>query len=110
MTKQLLAGLAVALVAAPAWTSETNVSPKEEKIGVGAGAVIGAIAGGPVGMVLGAALGGWTGDRFHEESSGRQAAESALEQVSAERDSLKSELRGSERGRSPKMASPRQID
>ena len=96
MTKQLLAGLAVALVAAPAWTSETTKAPKEEKIGVGSGAMIGAIAGGPIGMVLGAALGGWTGDRFHQQRSKREAAEAALAEMSADRDSLETELRGSE--------------
>ena len=96
MTKQLLTGLAVALVATPAWTSETSVAPKEEKIGVGSGAVIGAIAGGPIGMVLGAALGGWAGDRFHKERSRGDAAETALGEVSAERDSLEDKLRGTE--------------
>jgi outer membrane protein OmpA-like peptidoglycan-associated protein len=95
MTKRILAGLAVALIATPAWT-ETTEAPKEEKIGVGSGAVIGAIAGGPIGMVLGAALGGWTGDRFHQQRSKREAAEMALAEVSAERDSLESELRTSE--------------
>ncbi|HEY7671111.1 MAG TPA: OmpA family protein [Gammaproteobacteria bacterium] len=97
MMKQLLAGLAVALVATPAWTSETGKAPKEEKIGVGSGAMIGAIAGGPIGMVLGAALGGWTGDRFHQQRARREAAETALADVSAERDSLESELRNTER-------------
>jgi outer membrane protein OmpA-like peptidoglycan-associated protein len=97
MTKQLLAGLAVALVATPAWTSDASKAPKEEKIGVGSGAVIGAIAGGPIGMVFGAALGGWTGDRFHQQRSKRQAAETALAEATAERDSLETELRGSER-------------
>jgi outer membrane protein OmpA-like peptidoglycan-associated protein len=97
MTKQLVAGLAVALVAAPAWASETTNAPKEEKIGVGSGAVVGAIAGGPIGMVLGAALGGWTGNKFHRERSSRQAAETALADVSAERDSLAGKLHVSER-------------
>jgi outer membrane protein OmpA-like peptidoglycan-associated protein len=94
MNTQILAGLAIALVATPAWTAETNEAPKEEKIGVGSGAVIGAIAGGPIGMVLGAALGGWTGDRFHEQRSKRDAAEAELAAVSAERDSLETKLRG----------------
>jgi outer membrane protein OmpA-like peptidoglycan-associated protein len=96
MTKQLVAGLAAVLIATPAWTSETSNAPKEEKIGVGSGAVIGAIAGGPIGMVLGAALGGWTGNKFHRERSGREAAETALADVSAERDSLAGKLQVSE--------------
>jgi outer membrane protein OmpA-like peptidoglycan-associated protein len=97
MTKQLVAGLAVALIAAPAWSSETTDAPKEEKIGVGSGAVIGAIAGGPIGMVIGAALGGWTGDRFAHQRSKREAAEAALADVSTERDSLAGKLQVSER-------------
>jgi outer membrane protein OmpA-like peptidoglycan-associated protein len=97
MRKQLLAGLAVALVTTPAWTSESNSAPKEEKIGVGSGAAIGAIAGGPIGMFLGAALGGWAGDRFHQERRKRDAVEQELAAVSTERSSLEQRLQGSER-------------
>lgn len=41
---------------------------KEESIGVGSGAVIGALAGGPVGMLIGAALGAKVGDSMHQKN------------------------------------------
>ena len=97
MTKQLIAVMVAVLIAAPAWTAERNGAPKEETIGVGGGAAIGAIAGGPIGVILGAALGGWVGDRFHRERSQRQAAEERHAQASAAADSLEGLLRGSER-------------
>ncbi len=40
---------------------------KEEKIGIGAGGVIGAVAGGPFGLIIGAALGAKIGDTFHSK-------------------------------------------
>lgn len=42
---------------------------KEESIGVGTGAVIGAAAGGPVGFIIGAAVGAKIGDSFHRKNS-----------------------------------------
>jgi outer membrane protein OmpA-like peptidoglycan-associated protein len=97
MTKQLAMAMAAVLASSPAWTSESNGSPKEEKIGVGSGAAIGAMAGGPIGLVLGAAFGGWLGDRFHQERAQRMEFEHAYEQASADADSFESLLRGSER-------------
>jgi len=43
-------------------------SPKEERIGVGTGAVIGAVAGGPVGFIIGAAIGAKIGDTVHKKN------------------------------------------
>jgi len=43
-------------------------SPKEERIGVGTGAVIGAAAGGPVGFIIGAAIGAKIGDKMHKKN------------------------------------------
>ncbi len=40
---------------------------KEEKIGIGTGGVIGAVAGGPFGLIIGAALGAKIGDSFHNK-------------------------------------------
>jgi len=97
MTKQLTVAVIAALMAAPAWTSESNSAPKEEKIGVGSGAAIGAMAGGPVGVVIGAALGGWVGDKFHRERSARGGVEQQYAQAAAEADSLAARLRGNER-------------
>jgi outer membrane protein OmpA-like peptidoglycan-associated protein len=41
---------------------------RQENIGVGSGAVIGALAGGPVGLVIGAALGAKVGHTMHEKN------------------------------------------
>lgn len=41
---------------------------KEEKVGVGSGAVIGAIAGGPVGLIVGAAIGAKVGDTIYQKN------------------------------------------
>ena len=43
-------------------------SSRQENIGVGSGAAIGAIAGGPVGLVIGAALGATIGDAMHKKN------------------------------------------
>lgn len=42
---------------------------KEENVGVGTGAVIGAIAGGPVGLILGAAIGSKVGDTMYQKNA-----------------------------------------
>jgi outer membrane protein OmpA-like peptidoglycan-associated protein len=96
MRKQLVIAVIGALVAAPAWTSESNGANKEEKIGLGSGAAIGAMAGGPVGFVLGAALGGWVGDRFHRERSEREDFEQRYTSASADAESFASLLRSSQ--------------
>jgi outer membrane protein OmpA-like peptidoglycan-associated protein len=69
---------------------------KEEGIGLGAGAAIGAIAGGPVGFVIGAALGGWTGDRFHREKTAKLDAQARSEEAEQLASSLQAALKGSE--------------
>lgn len=51
---------------------------KEEHIGVGSGAVIGALAGGPVGLILGAAIGGKLGDSYGNKSERISSLESSL--------------------------------
>ena len=76
---------------------ETRVAAKEESIGVGSGAVIGAAAGGPIGFVLGAAFGGWLGDRFHREHTGRLEADERAARASAHSESLQTLLATSER-------------
>ncbi|HEY3517710.1 MAG TPA: OmpA family protein [Gammaproteobacteria bacterium] len=76
---------------------EARVVAKEESIGLGSGAVIGAAAGGPIGFVLGAAFGGWLGDRFHRERTGRVEADERATQASAHADSLQTLLAQGER-------------
>ena len=63
------------LVVAPA---SANAS-KEENIGVGAGAVIGAAAGGPVGFLLGAAAGAIIGEQFDKRNTEVGALTSSLQ-------------------------------
>jgi len=76
----LLLGLALSLVASPAFAA--NNASTEESVGVGVGAVIGGVAGGPVGFIIGAAIGAKLGDEFHERNE--------------EVDSLSASLYGSE--------------
>jgi outer membrane protein OmpA-like peptidoglycan-associated protein len=83
---------------------ETRVAAKEESIGLGSGAAIGAMAGGPVGLVLGAAFGGWLGDRFHREHTGRLEADERAAQASAHSESLQTLLAASERVAAEKNA------
>jgi outer membrane protein OmpA-like peptidoglycan-associated protein len=66
--------IALAPVAAQAGTS------KQENIGVGAGAIIGAAAGGPVGLIIGAAIGAQVGDNFHKKDTEIDSLAVSLEQ------------------------------
>lgn len=54
-------------------------SPKEERVGVGTGAVIGAVAGGPVGFIIGAAIGAKIGDTVHKKNESIDALSGSLE-------------------------------
>ena len=54
-------------------------SSKEEAIGVGSGAVIGAAAGGPVGFIIGAAIGARLGDSIHRKNVGLASAGDSLD-------------------------------
>jgi outer membrane protein OmpA-like peptidoglycan-associated protein len=101
MNTRIIAIVAAGLIANAAWADTDPVgsehkTSKEEGIGVGAGAAIGAIAGGPVGFVIGAALGGWTGDRFHREKKAKLEAQARSEEAEALAGSLKAMLDGSE--------------
>lgn len=109
MSKTIMLAVACALIASPGWTSPRGSASrdsadvdgtnpgKEEQIGVGGGAALGAAAGGPVGLIIGAALGGWLGDKFHRERGAREDVEARYEQVSAEASSLEMLLDDSER-------------
>jgi outer membrane protein OmpA-like peptidoglycan-associated protein len=104
MKRQVIALVIGSLLAAPAWTAEKErsaraaktVDGKEESIGLGSGAAIGAIAGGPVGLILGAAMGGWLGDRFHHERSERKAADQRASEAQVRSASVERKLAGSE--------------
>ena len=58
--------LGTATVSAAGAAQDSHAS-KEETIGVGAGAIIGAAAGGPVGFIVGAAVGAKLGDTMHKK-------------------------------------------
>ena len=73
--RKVIVALIGSLLATSSMAAPKNRAPKEESIGLGSGAAIGAIAGGPVGLILGAAFGGWIGDRFHHERSARRMAD-----------------------------------
>ena len=64
------------LTAAPVMAAD---SPKEERIGVGTGAVIGAAAGGPVGFIIGAAIGAKIGDTMHKKNTSIDSLAGSLE-------------------------------
>jgi outer membrane protein OmpA-like peptidoglycan-associated protein len=104
MRKKIIVLLVGSLLATSSIAAPKNRAPKEEGIGLGSGAAIGALAGGPVGLVLGAAFGGWLGDRFHEERSGRRNADERAAAASAHAGQLETLLAASERAVAAKNA------
>lgn len=56
----------VGLIALAPAAAQANAS-KQENVGVGAGAIVGAAAGGPVGLIIGAAIGATIGDNIHKK-------------------------------------------
>jgi len=102
MKKTIIALAVGSLLASTGWTGErTHPRPKdhpdkEQSIGLGSGAAIGALAGGPVGLIIGAAFGGWLGDRFHHERAARADSEQAAEAAQAHATSLENRLSGTE--------------
>ena len=77
-------------------TARAERAAKQESIGLGSGAAIGAMAGGPIGLILGAAFGSWVGDRFHHEHGARLAAEQSGEQAHSRSKGLETRLAASE--------------
>jgi outer membrane protein OmpA-like peptidoglycan-associated protein len=101
MRKQIIVLTVGALLAHTGWTRDKSEDPKahpdkEQSIGLGSGAAIGAIAGGPVGLIIGAAMGGWLGDRFHHERVTRVESEQQASQAQALAASLEQRLSGTE--------------
>jgi outer membrane protein OmpA-like peptidoglycan-associated protein len=60
--------IATFIILAFATHSAAAAASKEENLGVGSGAIIGAFAAGPVGFVIGAAIGAKLGDTMHGKS------------------------------------------
>ena len=71
----------IAIVAILALTTQTAAaaSSKEENVGVGTGAVVGALAGGPVGLIIGAAFGAKIGDSIHQKSESIDTLQGSLQ-------------------------------
>ncbi len=71
-----IAALLTLISAQPALAGSAS---KEEKIGIGAGGVIGAFAGGPLGLVIGVALGAQLGDALHKKGERIDTLQGSLE-------------------------------
>lgn len=74
----ITASLMTPLVASPVHAA--SKSSKEEAIGIGSGALIGAAAGGPIGFFIGTAIGARLGDNWHKRSEQLDALDSSLVQ------------------------------
>jgi len=68
MRKSIIATVATVSVLFAGPSLAAGKSSKEEAVGVGSGAIVGAIAGGPVGLIIGAALGAKVGDTMHRKN------------------------------------------
>ena len=68
MRNTIIAVVAAASILFAAPSQAAGKSSRQENIGVGSGAVVGALAGGPVGLVIGAALGAKIGDTLHQKN------------------------------------------
>jgi outer membrane protein OmpA-like peptidoglycan-associated protein len=95
--------------AAPVYAADSS---KEEKVGVGAGAVVGAIAGGPVGFIIGAAIGAKMGDTMHKKNESIDGLSVSLQQsnndlrtLNASYDSVHGELEHMQRVARPELVS-----
>ena len=68
MRMKIIAVVAAASILFATPSQAAGKASRQENIGVGSGAVIGALAGGPVGLVIGAALGAKVGYTMHEKN------------------------------------------
>ena len=68
MRNTIIAVVAAASILFAAPSQAAGKSSRQENIGVGSGAVVGALAGGPVGLVIGATLGAKIGDTMHQKN------------------------------------------
>ena len=68
MRNKIIAVVAAASILFAIPSQAAGKASRQENIGVGSGAVIGALAGGPVGLVIGAALGAKVGYTMHEKN------------------------------------------
>ena len=78
----------VAISLAVATPLAAHAASKQENIGIGAGAVVGAAAGGPIGLFVGAVVGASIGDRMHQKSVEIESLSESLERAGIEMDLL----------------------
>jgi outer membrane protein OmpA-like peptidoglycan-associated protein len=67
MRKTIISIIAITSVAVAGPAAAASAS-KEEAIGVGSGALVGAVAGGPIGLIIGAAIGAKIGDTMYQKN------------------------------------------
>lgn len=87
--------LATILILTLATTSSAFAAKasKEENVGVGAGAVVGALAGGPVGFIIGAAIGSKVGDTMHQKSTTIESLNYSLDDSQGDVAELREDVR-----------------
>jgi outer membrane protein OmpA-like peptidoglycan-associated protein len=78
-TAIILATLATMSIIAGSPAAAATKSSKEEAIGIGSGALIGAAAGGPVGFIIGAAIGAKLGDTIDRKNDRLDGLEVTLD-------------------------------
>ena len=100
----------ISLVAAPG--AFAGSASREENIGVGSGALVGAIAGGPVGLIVGAAFGAKLGDTLHKKNESIETISAALDSargdirsLNSDYDSLSADLRRMQQLSRPELVS-----
>jgi outer membrane protein OmpA-like peptidoglycan-associated protein len=91
------------LIASP--TVFAASSSREENIGVGSGAVVGAIAGGPVGFIIGAAFGAKLGDTIHQKNASLADARQDLRRLNSNYDAVNDELEHMQQFARPELVS-----
>lgn len=89
--------------------SASAQSSKQEHIGVGTGAVVGALAGGPFGFIIGASAGAWLGDKMHQQQMASASGEKILVQVQRELQAVRGELALAEHRLTVLKNSPTQV-
>ncbi|WP_405233897.1 DUF456 family protein [Lentisalinibacter salinarum] len=87
----LITSLALGITAAVQPASAAEAS-RQETIGFGTGAVVGAAAGGPVGFLVGAALGAKLGDMYHEKDARNEVLSGELTAARQRLDRMEAEL------------------
>lgn len=92
--RKLVSVITLAALASASQVQAAEPASREELVGVGSGAVIGAFAGGPVGFVIGAAIGAKLGDSVHEKNEDIDGLRSSLDAKDAEVDRLQAAVRG----------------